>query len=365
MEKEMKEKPRRGCSNWISTCFVLVVLAGGQEIIKNPAKPVSPKAGRILNLRPEFRITDAAGEFFLQYPSLLKVGPDGSIYFLDRDELIRLDSKGRFLRNLYKKGQGPGELNHVSGFECIGDQLLVHSNDPSKLVWFDSRGNAVREVSLQEAGRLEFLFHAGGTSYFFKRGQIVPASSKTVPVDVPHALLAVSDDGRRVQELTAFPVRTLIVGGAMLWDSIQASVLSNRFIFVTHSNPYSVKVFDCETQRLLRTFSRPYKRVTRPRELRSAAIISPDGTKYEMPGSEYLNDISAMFIANDRLWLQTSTKDQDKGYLFDVFDLDGRYIDNFYLGAPGRLMAVFGDAVFMAEKTTGETIEIVKYLIDD
>jgi hypothetical protein len=44
--------------------------------------------------------------------------------------------------------------------------------------------------------------------------------------------------------------------------------------------------------------------------------------------------------AKDTLWIQTSTKNPEKGYLFDVFDLQGRYVDMFYLKTGGRLLAV-------------------------
>ena len=350
----------RACRFLTSSLLVLAIHLNAQEIVKNPSKPANPKAGRILSLKEELRITDAGGEFFFQYPFNLKVGPDGSLYFRDRDELIRLD--GRFLRNYYRKGQGPGELNNVSGFECVGDLLLVHSNNPGKLVWFDVQGRADKEISLSEVGRLEFIFHAGDTSYFFKQGLIEP-SRGAVPVAVPHFLLAVFDDAKQKRELTSFPVRTLAVGGAMLWDSIQAAVMDGRFVFVTHSNPYSIKVFDCLARSLLRTFSRPYKRVGRPKDSRPGSITTSDGTRYVMPGSEYLNDVGAMFVAKDKLWIQTSTKDPDKGALFDVFDVDGRYVDMFYLKTGGRLLAVDGDAVFIVERMPDEILNIAKYRI--
>jgi hypothetical protein len=344
--------------------LILVISLSAQQIVKNSDKPASPRAGRILSLREEVRISDKGGEFFLQYPRILKTGPDGFIYIYDRDQLVQLESQGRFLRNLYKKGQGPGELNLISSFECVDGLLLVHSNNPGKLVWFDAQGKAIREVSLAEAGRMNFLFHAGENSYFFKQGTLNP-SGKAVPIDVPHLLLTVSDDGREKRELTAFPLRTLIVQGAMLWDRIQAVVLDRRFVFVSHSNPYSIKLFDCQAQRLLRTFSRPYKRVSRPKDRGVTSITTSDGRKFELPGSEFLDDISEMFIHKETLWVQTSTKNLDKGYLFDVFNLEGRYVDMFYLKTGGRLLAVEGDALFIVERTPDETIEIAKYRIVD
>ena len=128
-------------------------------------------------------------------------------------------------------------------------------------------------------------------------------------------------------------------------------------------NPYSIKAFDCREERHLRTFSRPYRRVPRPKEIRASAIISRDGRRFEMPGSEYLEDIVALFAVGDMLWVRTSTRDPEKGILFDVFSVEGRYVDAFYLKTAGRPLAVENDAVFIVEKTPEETIEIAKYRI--
>jgi len=332
-------------------------------MVKNPEKPAGPNAGRILNLREELRITDAGGEFFLRYPHVLKTGPDGSIYVLDRDQLLRLDGRGRFLGNFFKKGQGPGELNSVSNIEPIGNLLLVHSYDPGKLVWFDAQGKAVKEVSLAAAGgRMDYLFHGTGESYFFKRG--VPSEvGKAVPVDLPYSLVSISDDGSRTHELGTFSTKAIYIGGAMTWDGLLTAVMKGRYFFVGSVNPYSIKAFDCREERLLRIFSRPYRRVPRPKGSSGAAIISRDGKRFQMPGSEFLDDIAAIFVVGDALWVQTSTKDPEKGILFDVFNVEGQYVDAFYLKTAGRPLAVEGDAVFIVERTPEESIEIAKYRI--
>jgi hypothetical protein len=333
-----------------------------QEAVKNPDKPSSPNAGRVLGLKEELRITDAGGEYFLRSPRFIKTAPNGQIYIYDRDELLQLDPRGRFLRNLYKKGQGPGELNYISNFEPVGELLLVHSNSPAKLVWFDAQGNVVKEISLAaEGGRLDLLFRSGGRSYFFKQG--VPISSgKTTPSDLPFSLWSISDDGSRSREVTTFLTKVIAFGGAFMWDGLQTAVVNDRYLFVGYANPYAIKVYDLKEERLLRSFSRPYKRLPSPKESRGA-IISKDGRRFEMPGSEYLDDIAALFAVGDALWVRTSTMDPEKGILFDVYNVEGRYTDAFYLKTAGRPLAVEGDAVFIVEKTPDETIEIAKYRI--
>lgn len=361
-ELKMNPRPNKKAA-FFGSLFGLAAIFAPQDIVKNPDKPANPKSGRILNLREELRITDEGGPFFLEFPRRLKTGPEGSIYIYDHDQLIQLDARGHFVRNYYKKGQGPGELNAVSNFDFVDRLLLVHSNNPGKLVWFDGQGQPVREVSLSGmGGRMDFVFLKGETLYFFKMGRLEP-NEKAMPVDLPHSLLAVSSEGKERGELTVFPTRALAIGGAMMWEDLMSVVMDGRFVFVSHSNSYSIKVFDCQTRRVLREFYRPYQRVPRPKGSRGAAIFSADGTKYELPGSGFLRDIAAMFVVQDTLWIQTSTKDPEKGYLFDVFDLGGRYLDMFFLKKDGRLLAVEGDALYIVETTSEGTAEVVKYRV--
>jgi hypothetical protein len=68
-------------------------------------------------------------------------------------------------------------------------------------------------------------------------------------------------------------------------------------------------------------------------------------------------------INKDSLWVKTSTNDKEKGDLFDVFDSQGRFIDNFYLGAGRTLLNSYGDTVFVLEKDQAENYRLIKYKI--
>jgi hypothetical protein len=336
-----------------------------QEAIKNPEKPLNGRAGRVLKLQEELRITDESGEFFFQYPREIKMAPDGTYFFYDREQLIQLDKEGRFMRNFYRKGQGPGELNYVSNFIVQKDTLIVHNNSPNKVVWFDFRGELVKERSLQTMGsRADLQFCYDGKFYLLKRG--APSrTEKPEVLDVPYFLVEFSEKSNEMKELISFPLKALVLGGS--WAS-GCSVLSvpyqDRYLFLSHTQEYSVNLFDCESHDLLRSFNRSYKRIKRPKGSGGAAIII-DGKRHEPPGSEYLNDIVGLFMYKDRLWAQTSQKDEKKGYLIDVFDFDGQYVDCFYLPTDGRLMGTHGDSIFIREQDPEELIQIVKYKVID
>ena len=53
--------------------LAFTLFLSSQEIIQNPDKPLSSKAGRILPVEEMFRITDESGEFFFTRPSNLQI----------------------------------------------------------------------------------------------------------------------------------------------------------------------------------------------------------------------------------------------------------------------------------------------------
>ncbi len=345
--------------------LVSFYLGQSQESIKNPEKPLSQNAGRILKLEEELRITDESGEFFFQYPGELKTAPDGSFFIYDREQLIHLDKQGRFIRNFYRKGQGPGELNYVSNFIVENDSLIVHNNSPNKIVWFDLQGELIKELSLQTMGsRADLQFHHDGKFYLLKSGMPSPPEKPEV-VEIPQILVELSEETKELNELISFPLKALVMGGAWVSGcSVLSAPYQHRYVFVSHTQEYMVNLYDCESEKLLRSFDRSYKRIKRPKDAGGAAIII-DGTRHEPPGSEYLNDISGLFIFKDKLWVRTSLKDEKNGYLFDVFDFGGHYVDCFYLQTNGSLMAAQGDSIFVREKDPDELIHIVKFKVID
>jgi len=46
---------------------------------------------------------------------------------------------------------------------------------------------------------------------------------------------------------------------------------------------------------------------------------------------EYDNDVYKLLVHRDQIWALTSTYDPRKGVLVDVFNPDGKYVDNFWL----------------------------------
>ena len=141
-------------------------------------------------------------------------------------------------------------------------------------------------------------------------------------------------------------------------------------MFVSHTAEYNIIKFNIEENKAEKIFSRKYKRVKYPPELnpkpRSGVITSPP--------REYYYDIAKLLVYKDQLWVFTSTKDGDNNRLVDVFDMDGAYIDSFYLAYPeGRLprnfaygtVAVKGDHFYSVDEDEEGFFSIAKYTVID
>lgn len=345
--------------------FVIVSLSPAQTPIENPEKPKNEEAGRLVKIQEVLRITDEGRDFYFQYPRFIKVAEDGTIFVYDQDELLRFDQNGKFLHNFYKKGQGPGELNFVRNYTFQDVRLIVHTTNPNKIVWFDFDGTLIKDLKIFDIpGSLRFQLLNDSTYYFWKF-EFPARAGKPTSVDIPQVLVAVDQNGKTIEDLVSYPIKSYMMGGALVqYSTLRSIPYKNRYLFIAHTREYSVKLFDTESKKLLRTFSRTYKRVKTPKDYKGA-VITFEGKRYGPEQEKYLSDIDNLFIFNELLWIVTSTKDKETRPLIDVFDFEGRFVDSFYLDVTGTLVATHKDILFVREKDEDELIHLVKYKVID
>jgi hypothetical protein len=88
-----------------------------------------PKYSGVASLKEELKIgsVDGADEYLLGSVSDIAVGGDGTIYVYDQQvPVIRVyDANGKFVRNIGRKGQGPGEFGASSGLAIASDGRVL------------------------------------------------------------------------------------------------------------------------------------------------------------------------------------------------------------------------------------------------
>ena len=347
-----------------------ISMVSSQEVIENTENPLNPNAGRVLKIEEVFRISDESGEFYFKYPGNLKVSPDGTIFISDQNQFLKFDDNGNFKQNFFKKGQGPGEFTYIGNYCLKDEKIIIHNSTPNKLVWLDFDGKLLNEYTIQHnlpRGLNFVVFYSG---YYFTKFEIPYTEGKFLLVDSPQILFSISESEDKLKELISFPIKLYASGsegqGASMFRLSKLIILpfKEKFLFVSHSGEYLIKLFDMENEKIIRSFKRDYKRVKPPKDYRGVKL-GYAGKSYSPPRPDYLNDINNLFVLDRLLWVQTSTKDEDKGSLIDVYDFDGKFIDSFFVNLKGSLLATDRDSIFVLEKDEDELLSIVKYKVLD
>ncbi len=354
--------------------FLALVLAssfaGTQAVIENPAKPDNPRAGRVVTVKEEMRIEDTGKDFFIKYFFDFKVVPDGSIVINDGGEqALQFDANGRFLRNLMKKGQGPGELNSINDIWVQGDQILL-CGSPIKTIIFDHNGKIAREITIRGSaqGLFRFIDVIDG-NIFFSRWGVPDVKGKSGWIDIPQEIVIVALNSGQARTLGSFLMPGYVYGssggmGVTVPQQFIAVPAGKNNIAISHTSDYLIKIIDIESGIVIRRFRRFYDRI-RTKSPEKTSILA-DGRP---PAPEYWADIQALHVVGDEYWVQTSTVDPKKGFLFDVFNQEGRYIDRFYLkwsdkdvdpNRVGQKFVFAGGFVYFAGKNAEELIVIKK-----
>ncbi len=332
-----------------------------QTIIENPEKPLSKNAGRVLELQEVLRITDESGEFYFKRPSLINVASDGCIYLRDEDQFLKFSSQGDFIKNMFKKGQGPGEIQGSFSYGLKDDNIYIYDNRNRKIICLDKGGNLIKELPIKKKRSLRFLGVVDD--------RIIFSSLKPPPreergekfIDMENQLISISLKDKTEREIVKIPTRWWFSPSMMMSiDPFLVILGSNgQSLYINHTEEYMIKVLDIKTGEVTRSFKRKYKRIKEKK--RTAGIRS--NIKIKLPKREFMNDIRYFFNGGETLWVRTSTTDKTKGSLFDIFNKEGNYIDSFYLTAKSSLVTVHKDYIFVRETDEEEMISIVKYKI--
>lgn len=369
---------------------VLLVTAGlsaetGQSAAAD--QPKNPAAGRVLTLTPVLTITDEnSSDFYFKRPSQPKFGPDGSIYILDEKQILRFDAQGRFVRNYFRPGQGPGEVGFVPDYAPTGAGLVVYNAYPGKIIRFDDKGTFIGETPTASLGASLLFVHADEQRALFikmtsrDRQVIDEMKGMEATLENQNPILVIPIQGGPEKAVGSFTTRTFVrkakEGGAGMVPLGKHLVAAwgTDLLAYADAEEYAVKIVDLASGSPVRTIRRDYPRVKRPPEeqagIKSGVLIGNEPVI--APAGKFAPDVVHLLPHGNELWVVTSTRVKGKGDLVDVFDRNGVYTDSFYLPVPvwpekhlsrPDPIALQGDFLLCLEKTEEGTYLLRKYRI--
>lgn len=140
----------------LTTIFTLTALgtAGAQRastdtIVRRADRPVHPGVATLVE-EMSIGVADGAEHYMLGEIADIAFGRDGSIYAFDRQVPIirQYDAQGKFVRNIGRRGEGPGEYKSTSGLATLSDgRLLQWDTGNWRINVYSATGDVLPQLS--------------------------------------------------------------------------------------------------------------------------------------------------------------------------------------------------------------------------
>ncbi|MBN1938074.1 MAG: 6-bladed beta-propeller [Candidatus Aminicenantes bacterium] len=339
--------------------------ASSARLVANPEKPksgvVTPKLTEIWSAGEE---NDASG-IVLNQPFQVRVAADGTVFILDwGDTCIKVvDENGKFVRQIGRKGQGPGDLDTPAWFDvdAAGNIFLADSRN-MRVSRFDREGNYISsyrmekfssEIRVDKSGRL-FLEETG-------RGD-TELTSEFTKIQNTFSLVRSEKDGKNPVRIGPFQAEVTLMlrrGDSVVSAGSPNSPMTgwgvdpNGRIWAGYNGTYEIGVYDAEGKPLFR-FNREFK----PLKSKSFAKLDLAGQKATTL-SEHLPAFVQDFFFDDagNAWFrlfrnepdEKDEKAKNEPYLYDVFSPEGVYLKQVII--PFRLSQVRKDRMYAIVET--------------
>lgn len=353
----------------VSLLFFFAVLSlSAQQILDNGKTPQNKNAGRVLNLNEALRVAGDSDDYFYRGINNLHIDTSGNIYINDSGmsnrsaHLVKFSPEGKFLKDLYRQGEGPGEIQSGYDFFLSDKKVYVFDYMKRKIIVMEEDGTFIKEFKIG-SDRVDDLIGIFEDWLVFSRKD-TPYERKTSRLyDVNNVIVFVSKDGQTKKDFFTFTNKQFYLsnatgGGGMNWDPF-ISIIGDGKLYAYSSQEYLVEVLDLKTGQLTSRFKRTYSR--KKYEMRDS--LKKFISKYSAPKRRFDNDIRELFHDGTFLWIQTSTEIEDKGQMFDVYDTNGRFLDSFFVNSTVRIVKIEGDYIYSSERDEEELPYLVKYKI--
>jgi len=298
-------------------------------------------------LKESLRIAEQPNEFFFAFPEPPQIDESGFIWVADQDQLLLFSPQGKFIRNFFKKGQGPGELADMSGFIPERDRVLVFNRYPHKMIAFDREGRLLQETSIsQMLGRANLLGSWRGRFYFL-REYFQGTGGKAVFLDIPVRLLsaALGEAEARVNG-PWFPKRHFVRDTSWIKNVyyVQIAKADEARFLIAYNGNYDIHCLDLDRMEISPFIRREYRKVKlrpewkTPRDRFRASSQTLSGSEVKVFEHEMLDDVLKIWVSGEKIWVLTSTFDEaNRLARVDLYDLKGKFLGSLMLPLPRGL----------------------------
>lgn len=295
----------------------------GITVVRNPKEPLYE--GKILSLNKELVIgsSGASENAVIASARTLAVDDAENIYVLDEKDFAvkAFDTAGNFIRKFGQKGKGPGDLDKPSRISIDRSKnALMIINGALGLSYFSFDGTFIKNFAPEEAKRAQF-------ARTDSRGNIVLNSIRAQDMDHRWDILnkyeSESDPPREM--------KNTVLGSPydFLMPLVYWEIDDKDNIYYGYPKEYDIEIFDVRTK-LIKKIIKDYVPVEPSAEVKSQIAQTMKSLTPTLASKAFVSTHHSAFLnfivdEQGRLFVATWEK-IGKDTVYDVFDLEGRYI---------------------------------------
>lgn len=294
--------------------------------IKSVMNPDFPQDGRInYRIADIFTLGEEEGpeEGILFLPYDIRVDSQDYIYVVDAEDMnIKVyDQSGNWIRNVGRRGQGPGEYTRISDFDVSQDGRIFISDIRQHRVSILRADGTFVSSFLVKRGCDRLRVDEAGRIYLQQFISYKPVGTSGEK-DEEMIIKRTDSRGKNPFEYGKFPA------GKFVWRSKTTGHVSQYAhttvwivnksdrLYLGYSRDYLITVLDKKGKPLFK-FGREFTPIKHP-------LYSPDLAHPEYYPAFYSKNL--FFDDYGNLWLKQYTEDDEIGHLYDVFSPDGIFI---------------------------------------
>ncbi len=298
----------------------------GYILVENPSEPIY--SDKILELKEELSFggkTDQEEEYFWERLTQIEIDSRGRIYTLDiRSKKIHVfGESGNYQHSIGRFGQGPGEYQYPWCIDVYGkDNIAVLDFSRRSLLCYTPQGNFDKKADLSPYGTCQkFVLNPSG-KFIGQFSSRAVESLKIIDLENKDILVAAEKKYEKTPLLRA-------ISPKLIWN-----IFKGDQILWGISDKYLINVCD-DKGRVIRKITKPYKRIKIPpdemedyqnnvQRLHGGREIPPT---FEQELPEYYPVFQAFYTDDTgRIFVKTYEKSENGGFIFDIFDPDGKYL---------------------------------------
>ena len=242
----------------IKLLLILCIPLNAEQDILTYDTPQKANSGRILKLKEVMQIEGQGDDYYYSYASKLIIDKSGNIYIRDswqtKSHLLKFSPIGKFLKDLYRQGEGPGEIQSSYNFDISAKEVFVFDHTRKKIILMELDGKFIKEFKPKSVRLSDFVGLYKDWLVFIRSDW--PVERKTSRLyDVKNVIVFISKDGQIEKEFYNFSRKIFLIslaqgGGMMRWDPF-IYVISENKLFVCSSREYIIEVLDLDLGKII------------------------------------------------------------------------------------------------------------------